>query len=419
MDQITYKTFFVLLILSLFSAKVEVSFAVGIIPFVMSFSSKINIKLANILFLLAVIFIVGAFGIFKLDNTFQVYIKDIVYYSRPIIVILASFFLIRIIKDKEFLFTSIITLGFIYSIIHIFKIVINVNNIASIVDIRVFGGRYNHVELIALIFIITLKDIKIRNYFTKLTFKFLVFLLIVSFLLYFSRVMFVVLVLFFMAYKGYFKLTKKGIKKIFFGTILLVIFMAIINHFKVDSNSQGIGGFVFKIQNTYDEIFESLDIENIKLDKRQLWKHWRGYEAQSAIEELNSEGLSSWVFGEGFGSTVDLGVEVDLANEKVRYIPILHNGFVYVLFKTGIFGLIVYLIYVLYLYSFYKANSRTKTEFDINRLIVGCAFYIILSSLVVTGIFKPYDLSSLLIGSLFALKQYYNENRNIRNQRSA
>ena len=58
-------------------------------------------------------------------------------------------------------------------------------------------------------------------------------------------------------------------------------------------------------------------------------------------------------------------------------------------------------------------------EFTINRLIVGCAFYIGLSSLVITGIFKPYDLSGLVLGSLFALKNYYNGDWNIRNERSA
>ena len=206
---------------------------------------------------------------------------------------------------------------------------------------------------------------------------------------------------------------------IFFGITTITLFMVVVNQFNVDSNSDGIGGFVFKIQNTYNEIFESLDIEKIKRDKRELWKHWRGYEAQSAIERLNTGGLPSWLFGQGFGSTVDLGVEVELANETVRYIPILHNGFVYVLYKTGIIGLLLYLFYIIYLYSFYRVSSRTKTEFIINRLIVGCAFYIALSSLVVTGIFKPYDLSSLVVGGLFALKNYYNEDWHTRNQRSS
>ncbi len=419
MNQKTYKASFVLLILSLFSAKIEASFVIAIIAILISAISRINNRLIPILFLLTLVFFIGVFGIFRLDNTLDIYVKDIVYYSRPVLVVLASYFLIRKINDKEFLFSSIVVLGFIFAVFHLFKIVINYGRVSSIEDIRGYGGRYNHVELVGLIFIITVKKLKIKTYFTRLTFNSLVLLLVISFIFYFSRVMLVVLVLYVMAYKGYFRLTSKGVKKILLGTILLTIFLIIVNQFNVDSNSQGIGGFVFKIQNSYDEIFKSLDIETIKRDQRELWKHWRGYEAQRAIDRLNTGGSSSWLFGQGFGSTVDLGVEVNLANEKIRYIPILHNGFVYVLFKTGVIGLFLYLVYILYLYSFYKTRSRTKMEFTINRLIVGCAFYIGLSSLVITGIFKPYDLSSLVLGSLFALKNYYNEDWNIRNERSA
>ena len=192
--------------------------------------------------------------------------------------------------------------------------------------------------------------------------------------------------------------------------------MLVINRFDVDSNSDGIRGFIFKIQNSYSEMFESLDIEKIKRDKRDLWKHWRGYEAQSAINKLNEEGMSSWSFGRGFGSTVDLGAEVKLANKTFRYIPIIHNGLVYVLFKTGVLGLCIYLIYIMYLYSFYSLKPKSNTQHNLNRLIVGCSFYVGLSSLVITGVFKPYDLSGVVLGALFALKYYYNnENRDSRN----
>ncbi len=415
MNQKIYKIIFVLLILSLYSAKVEVSFIVSILAFFLSFTSKVNRQFSLNIFFFTSLIAIGLFGIFRSDSNLFVYIKDIVYFARPIVVMLASYFLVRKIRDKEFLFTSIILLGFTYAFIHIFKLAINFNRLSTIVDIRIVGGRYNHVELVALIFILTLKKLNIRNHFSNITFNILTFLLIVSFVFYFSRVMFVVLILFIMAFKGYLVLSKKFIKTIFVGSVFLVSFIMIINQFNVDSRSKGLGEFVFKIQNTYNEIFESLDINAIKRDKRELWKHWRGYEAQSAIEQIDSNGALTWIFGKGFGSTVDLGMEVNLANKEVRYIPILHNGFVYVLFKTGIIGLIIYISYIIYLYLFYRSHSKTRNELIVNRLIVATAFYVILSSLVITGVFKPYDLSSLLIGGLFALKQYYNEDWNIRN----
>ena len=166
-------------------------------------------------------------------------------------------------------------------------------------------------------------------------------------------------------------------------------------------------------------MFESLDIETIKKDKRELWKHWRGYEAQSAIEQLNDKGITTWSLGIGFGSMIDLGMEVKLANQNMRYVPIIHNGIVYVLFKTGVLGLIIYLFYIFYLYSFYRIKSKSNVQHNLNKLIVGCAFYVALSSLVVTGVFKPYDLSGIVLGALFALKYYYNEDRDSRYTRGA
>src|SRR5690606_23501786 len=175
MDQKIYKTLFVLLILSLFSARVEVSFVMAIIAAILSFSSLIHKQLMYIVSLLSLILMIGLIGVFCQDNELLTYIKDIVYYSRPIIVLIASYNLIKRINDKEYLFTSIIVLGFIYAIIHVIKIAININNISSVVDIRIFGDRYNHVELIALIFILTLKNIRIRKYFSKLTINILIF----------------------------------------------------------------------------------------------------------------------------------------------------------------------------------------------------------------------------------------------------
>lgn len=415
MSQLVYKTTFILLILSLFSAKIEVSFSMAVISVFISYSSKVNIKLLNVLTPILLLFLVGLLRVLNPANSIEVLSKDIVYFMRPILIIFGSYFLIRKIHDKQFLFSSIIVLGFIFAIYHLIKTIININYIESIVKMRIIGGRYNHVELIALCFIILINNLKIKKQLGNIWYNFLTIILVISFILYFSRVMFVVLILFYLAYKGYLELTRKGVKTILFGVLFVSFFMIVINQFKVDSNSLGIGAFVFKIQNTYNEVFDTLDIEKIKKDKRELWKHWRGFEAQSAIETLNSNGILSWTYGEGFGASVDLGLEVKLANEEVRYIPILHNGFVYVLFKTGLLGLFLYLIYIYNLYQFYKVNSNSKNEFVINRLIVGCAFYIILSSLVVTGIFKPYDLSSLLIGSLFALKNYQNENSYTRN----
>lgn len=417
MNQLIYKISFVSLILSLVSAKIEVSLATGILSILISLNSKTSLSLVKLISILLLINLIGFLGLFRSDTTIGVYLKDFIYFLRPIIIVFASYSLIKRIKNKAFLFESIIILSFLFAIWHIFKLTINISKIERIAIARAIGGRYSHLELVGLLFFILIKDNKIKHYVGNFIYKFMFLCVSISFILYFSRVMIGVLILFILAYKGYFRLTKKGIKIIFLGTLFFSVFTLTINKFDVDSNSKGFGGFIFKIQNSYKEIFGTLDIETIKRDKRDLWKHWRGYEAQTAIKMINDDGFVSWGIGKGFGALVDLGVNVKLSGENVRYIPILHNGFVYVLFKTGLLGLLLYLFYIFYLYSFYRNKTDDEELFKLNRLLVGSSFYILFSSLVVTGIFKPYDFSSLLIGSIFALKLFYIENRNIRNQR--
>ena len=99
-----------------------------------------------------------------------------------------------------------------------------------------------------------------------------------------------------------------------------------------------------------------------------------------------------------------------------QHLSLTHNGFAYLYLKTGILGLIIYFLMVLYLYSFaYAPQERTLQKIG-NNLLVACTFYILISSFVVTGIFKPYDMATLLIGGAFALKQMKLENRNSRNE---
>ena len=407
------KILFVLLILSVVSAKIELSFAMVAVAFVLGFRSKLDSHVGILVMLMSGIFLIGMLGVFHVPFGWGTFVKDVIYYLRPILLIVTGYMLISRIENKKFLFQAFIVLGFLSAIWHLFNIATGIGEIDSVVRLRTIGGRYNHIELVALIFLTLVKNIGLRKNFGPLTYKLLIGVLILSFILYFSRVMIVIYIVFALAYRGYLKVSAKGLKAGVTGILSLVAFMLLINQFDVDSNSKGIKGFIFKIQNSYEEIFESLEIKNIKKDKRELWKHWRGYEAESAINQLNDKGVWGWTFGDGFGSMVDLGVEVELAGEETRYIPLLHNGYVYVLFKTGLTGLFLYIIIFFYLHHFYKARSDSEIDLILNRLLVGCAFYFAISSLVISGIFKPYDFSILLTGSLLAVKKYYREDWNL------
>ena len=220
-----------------------------------------------------------------------------------------------------------------------------------------------------------------------------------------------------MAYYGYLKLNQKSAMVLAGMLILGSISIAILSNYEPEKeNGVVVDSFFAKLKNSFDESFSLKNVDVNSKDRRALWKHWRAYEAHMVYGEVDKE--KQWFLGQGFGSTVDIGFEAKLDGEMTQHLSLTHNGFAYLYLKTGIFGLVIYFLMILYLYSFAYAHQKSKLQIIGNNLLVACTFYILISSFVVTGIFKPYDMATLVIGGAFALKQINNiESRNTRNKR--
>ena len=226
-----------------------------------------------------------------------------------------------------------------------------------------------------------------------------------------------VLVIGSLAYFGYLKLNRKGTIALASLMFLVAGFALFLRVYEPATENPGIAdSFLLKIKNSVSESFSLGDINVQDLDRRELWKHWRAYEAFKVYEEAEAE--NSWLAGQGFGSTVDIGFEARLDGELTQHLSLTHNGFAYLFLKTGVLGLIIYFAIILYLYSFsYSPRSGTIADTG-NKILVASAFYILITSFVVTGIFKPYDMATLLIGAAFAFKQLKpGEDSNTGNQR--
>jgi hypothetical protein len=104
---------------------------------------------------------------------------------------------------------------------------------------------------------------------------------------------------------------------------------------KIDRGKPGLEAFLYKIKIAPEEIFKTnIDRDNHK----ELWDHWRGYEAKRALATMEDK-PSSYVFGTGYGSLVNLKFKAPLSTtdkEGLKFISELHNGYPYVLYKTGI-----------------------------------------------------------------------------------
>ena len=419
MKQWLSKIGLVILIISLEYASVELSFVCAALLFIVFFSSKMSSKALLVIAFLSLLVLIGVFKIFNPEMDYYYFVKDLIYFTRPILVLGCTYFIVKRFKSKTAFFSTLVWMGGVYAFLHLATMLIYVTNFStSIEQIRSAFGRYNHVETVALALLVCIKDLPIKKRKNILSYTILLSVLSLSFLLYFSRTMIVVSFLMIIAYYGYLKLNRKGALGLAAGLIIGSFFFAFLSVYEPAEKEGGmIDSFLFKVKNSFSESFNFEDVNVNKLDRRDLWKHWRGYEASVVFDENNED--KAWFFGQGFGSTIDIGFEAKLNNEYTQYLSLTHNGFAYVYFKTGIIGIIIYILLILYLYSFYYVNYTSNLQKKYNYLLVGCTFYIIVTSFTVTGIFKPYDMAILLVGGIFALKQLDKiEDRNTRDKRN-
>lgn len=367
---------------------------------------KVPISLLNALTLLLIICLLAFVVHFFYDNKFYDVIKDAVYLIKPLVYLFLGYFLAHRLKNKEDIFRGIIYLAIALAILHMIKVVGHLFEVQEfqVNNIRNKNGKDNFLELLACSLLVLNKN----NKYFKIEFRYkklVLFILAISFIFYFSRTMFVAFIIIWLAVNGYTKLTKKSLTVI---TLLLVgvfIFYRILFSMDIERGAEGFEGFLYKLKIAPSEIF-SAEI-NLK-DPSERWDHWRAYEAKKAIEQVNdTQGRLGLIFGKGMGSLVDLGFEADLGAERLQFIPKIHNGYIYVLFKTGLLGLLLYLLLLIYLYlQAYNHSNHHYIQF-INNLTSGIALFYLFTSFIISGIYNPKDVYSIFLGALLFLQIHY------------
>lgn len=133
--------------------------------------------------------------------------------------------------------------------------------------------------------------------------------------------------------------------------------------------------------------------------------HWRGYESFMALRQLRSLGLRGLVIGGGFGQMVELEIPWVLSGVEFDAIPHLHNGYFYILVKTGFVGLLLFLLAIARLgraLSLAPSRARSGPSQPLRWWVV---IGLVLATSVVTGPYNKMDLMPLmaLCGVLAAL----------------
>ena len=389
---------FIFIILIQFSV-IEIHFGVYFLIFV-GFYTKISAKLFKNVLLLVIVFGIGLLSSFLQSKKLYDFTKDFIYFLTPILSLISGYFVAKRIKNVTSFLKVVIYITTFFSVLHIFTILFNINfRTSSVSDIRKVGAISNIIEVFALVIIISsykydFLDV-IENKFLK---KIILSVISLSVILYFSRTMFVSLLILMLAIYGHLKITAKGLKYIIAVILFFTILYTYLFSVNLDRGKPGLESFLYKMKIAPSEIFTPIR----KIDPNNyayLWDHWRAYEATKAIDQINT--VPTFLIGKGFGALIDLEVSVFLGDSKMRYIPSIHNGYVYVFFKTGIIGLLIYFLFLISLYFFTYSKATFNEVILINNLIGGIAIHFIFTSLIIKGIYNIEEIFTFILGSLF------------------
>lgn len=332
-------------------------------------------------------------------------IKDISHMLKPLIGIVVGYMFARAFNDYNIFIKAVISAGIVSAIVHLCLLFIWGDfSRMTINDVRTETGRDSFLELFSLWFLIANPRV-IRNqlFDSRIRYRLVVFILSASCLLYVSRAMLVAFILLVLAYLGVTKITQRSLK--FIGGFLLMILLlyAYLFTIKPDRNAHGLEAFLYKIKIAPSEVFET----NIdRFDHKDLWDHWRGYEVKQTLTLMDSR-PGSYLFGAGMGSVVDLKFKAPLTNDDygIRYISILHNGYVFILYKTGIIGLIILLGFLGSIYLFIYKIPQDDVHRAILVSISAIGTFYFFSSIIISGIYIPKDSVIFILGGLL----FYNQ----------
>lgn len=175
--------------------------------------------------------------------------------------------------------------------------------------------------------------------------------------------------------------------------LLMVIAFTLIPFDALKVNSDGT--FMGKIMGSFSEV--SIGQYTSEQD---INMQYRGYESFMALKGYTEGDTKNWIFG-GLGKLIDLKTFVRLGEDTdFQFIPVLHNGWLYILVKTGIVGIMVYAAVFLSLIIINWRKYADNTGPPIIRLFaalaVGCIISLLLTNYIVTAFFNV-EMSVLMI----------------------
>lgn len=401
----------ILILIAISQFTIELNFVLLVILSFYFFFKHIKFynRIINILFPLILIFLLATVGsVFYLPNIID-FVKDCVHLTTPVFAISFGYYFIKSIdhSNKETIIKWLMLYCFLVSFIHIVKVYLNLDDDWNTAGIRNIGGKGSPEEaFIYSLFLVFYRKKKFKM-FSKMFTNLFIVVVTLSILFYFSRTTMIAIVLFLISFNRVTQVTKK--QAIYFLGILFFIlgFMVSLQFMDIKRDSKGVESFLYKLKISPQEIFNAdIDIN----DHTQLWDKWRAYEVKKAFETMAEEdSYVPFFIGMGAGSLVDLDFVAPLNREGMQYIPHIHNGYGYIFFKTGSIGVVVLLLWILYIYTYIYKKPLNAEQNIYYVSVSGIGLYLLFSTLVINGIYNFRPIMPVILGMMLAMTSSFSK----------
>ena len=394
---IFYQILFAICISVLYLDIYELSFAVWSVAILLTLSTSYSLNIIHYLLYFIAIFTIGFTVMLFYDYPAYYIIRDMTYMLKPIMGLLIGYQFCK--RNYKTAFQTLIYTGVFIALTHLGKIAFAIlfEGVRNLNGIRMQSGFFSDYEIYALIILIFHKKFELG--FSKKNVFIYSLLIGLSAFMYFARTNFIQFVILFIGMKGYFSINRTSV--IILASVIgfTLVGYSTILYINPKRNGPGIETLLYKIKIAPREAFKTkIDVD----DWRDFNDNYRSYENIRTVKQVTSHGTVTTIFGEGFGSRIDLKKKIWL-RDFLRYISILHNGFMTVFLKSGLLGIVIYLSSIFVLFRQRKSNIPIVKA--INLLLVSTGIFLIFSNWVFSGLYNLLDNKSVLIAILICYKE--------------
>ena len=350
----------------------------GVLVLVLSFG-KIKHSYLKLVWPLLGVFLIGIVGSF--NHAPHDILRDVAFALVPFALIFIGYWFGGDERMWPLILKIMVLCGFVLAVIHLSTFVINPELLsAGVEEVRLTAGGGGVLVTIAMVLGLFQYRLGVGRLSPKYLPRFIFLpVLFASFVLSYSRTDLIVAIIFSLALGG--ALSRINLRSVLIVVVLAVSFVALIVMVPEDET----GTLRSKLARSATEVA----VYNYE-DMADINANWRGFETYRALVSFSSGSVAQQIFGQGFGALVDLGFVMDFGKVdgvQLQYIPILHNGYAYILIKTGLLGLACYVFFYASLirYAVRYSDPLNGEQRLLSRLLLGCVLSLIMIMYVVGG----------------------------------